>query len=78
MDIILVEFIIAVVLICITLVFLAKVVGEEISEDIYEYKRRNRWKKRGYLRGRRETGVEQRQEFGVRKQMKFSSLKCKS
>lgn len=50
MNIILVEFIIAVVLICITLVLLAKVIWDEISEDIYEYKRRNRWKKRSKRR----------------------------
>lgn len=46
MDWLMIDVLIAVVLIGITIVLLAKVVGEEISADLYEYRRRNRWKKR--------------------------------
>lgn len=46
MDWLMIDVLIAVILIGITIVLLAKVVGEEISADLYEYRRRNRWKKR--------------------------------
>lgn len=43
MDYLTVEFIVAVVMLGISLFLLFKVVSQEIEEDIREYKRRRRW-----------------------------------
>ena len=43
MDYLTIEFIIAIVMLGITLFLLFKVISQEIEEDIREYKRRYRW-----------------------------------
>lgn len=45
MDYILIEFVIAILMLVITFILLIKVIGEEVSEDIFNYKRRNHWKR---------------------------------
>lgn len=45
MDYLKVEFVIAIIMLAITFVLLIKVVGQEIEEDIFNYKRRNHWKR---------------------------------
>ena len=49
MDYLMIEFIVALLMLGITVVLLIKVVSSEIEQDIIEYRRRNhwrRWKKR--------------------------------
>lgn len=43
MDYLTVEFIVAIVMLGITLFLLFKVISQEIEEDIRDYKRRRRW-----------------------------------
>lgn len=45
MDLLKVEFIIAIVMLAITLFLLIKVVTQEVEADMFEFKRRNRWRR---------------------------------